>query len=156
MTKNQKNSNNKPSEQKDSMKRNLFIGIAAILVIVLILVKAEVLSGRDSGGMEIELTDTNFEELVMSEDQLVMVDFWAVWCGPCRMTAPVVKQLAEQYAGKIVVGKVNVDENPQLSERFQIMSIPTLLFFKNGKIVDQQVGYVPKELLEQQINKLIQ
>ncbi len=100
----------------------------------------------------IELTDANFEELVLATDKPVLVDFWAEWCGPCKMIGPVVEELAEDYEGKAVIGKVDVDSNPQLSARFGVRSIPTLLVFKGGEVVDKQIGAVPKGVLEGKIN----
>lgn len=97
--------------------------------------------------MAIELTDANFDEIVMKSDKPVLVDFWAEWCGPCRMVGPVVEELAKEYDGKAVIGKVDVDSNPNISMQFGIRNIPTLLVFKNGEIVDKQVGAVAKSVL---------
>jgi thioredoxin 1 len=101
--------------------------------------------------MAIEITDANFQELVLKSDKPVVLDFWAEWCGPCKMIGPFVEELAIEYEGKAVIGKVNVDNNPAVSSEFGIRNIPTILFFKGGKIVDKQVGAVPKAVLE---NKL--
>lgn len=101
--------------------------------------------------MALELTDANFDELVLKSGKPALVDFWAEWCGPCRMVGPTVEELAKEYEGKAVVGKVNVDSNPNISTQFGIMNIPALLFFKDGKIVDKQIGVAPKSVLE---NKL--
>jgi len=97
---------------------------------------------------EITITEQNFETEVLKADKPVMVDFWASWCGPCKMLAPTVAQIAEERAGQIVVGKVNVDEQPGLAQKFGIMSIPTVLVFKNGEVTGSSLGYVPKENLE--------
>ncbi len=103
--------------------------------------------------MAIELTDANFEELVLKSDKPVMIDFWAEWCGPCRMVGPVVEEMSKEYEGKAIIGKVNVDHNPGLSGRFGIRNIPTILFLKNGEIVDKSVGAVPKTQLTDKLNK---
>lgn len=102
-------------------------------------------------GKAVEITDANFEEII-NTDQPVLVDFWAEWCGPCKMIGPVVEELAGDYSGKAVIAKLNVDENPIVSAKFGIRSIPTLLVLKKGEIVDKQVGVVPKSVLAQKID----
>jgi len=105
--------------------------------------------------MALELTDANFEELVMKSDKPVLVDFWAVWCGPCRMVGPIVEELANDYGDRAVIGKVDVDNNPEISAKFGIRNIPTLLFFKNGEIVDKQVGAAPKQTFADKLDALM-
>lgn len=91
-----------------------------------------------------EFTDTNFQEKVLDSDKLAMIDFWAEWCGPCRAIGPVVEELAKDYDGKVNIGKVDVDKNPELSSQYGITSIPAILFVKGGKVVDKLVGSQPK------------
>jgi thioredoxin 1 len=105
--------------------------------------------------MAVTLTDANFDELVKKSDKPVMVDFWAAWCGPCLMIAPIVEELSKEFEGKALIGKLDVDNNPNVSVEFGIRSIPTLLFFKNGQVVDKQVGVVPKSVLLQKLNALL-
>ncbi|MEX1011940.1 MAG: thioredoxin [Balneolaceae bacterium] len=100
----------------------------------------------------IELTDSNFAEEVENNDSPVLVDFWAEWCGPCRMVGPVVDELAGEYEGKAKIGKVNVDNNPQISVKYGIRSIPALLIFKDGEVVDQIIGAVPKNQIKKQLD----
>ncbi len=102
----------------------------------------------------IKVTDATFEEMIQNHS-LVVVDCWAPWCGPCQMVAPVIEELARDYAGKILFGKLNVDENQAVSMKYQIMSIPTLLVFKNGKLVDRIVGAMPRQMLEPRIARYL-
>ncbi len=104
---------------------------------------------------DITITDGNFTEQVIQSDKPVLVDFWAVWCGPCQMLGPIVEEVASEVAGKVVVGKMNVDENPQTAQKFGIMSIPTIMIFKGGTVVKQFVGVQSKETLLGELNKLI-
>jgi thioredoxin 1 len=94
--------------------------------------------------MALELTDANFKAEVLDSDKLTVIDFWAEWCGPCRAIGPVIEELAKEYEGKVTVGKVNVDHNPQVSMNYGITSIPAILFVKNGEVVDKLVGAQPK------------
>lgn len=105
--------------------------------------------------MALEITDANFEEQVMKSDVPVILDFWAEWCGPCRMVGPIVNEIGEEYEGKAKVGKVNVDENPEVTGKFGIRNIPTIIFFKNGEVADKQVGAVPKQVLTGKLEKLL-
>lgn len=106
--------------------------------------------------MALEITDANFQTEVMENDKVTLIDFWAAWCGPCRMIAPAIEELAEAFEGRATVGKINVDENPQVSAQFGVRSIPTLLFIKNGEVVDKQVGVAPKSVLAQKLEALIE
>jgi len=99
-------------------------------------------------------TDQNFEQEVLNSQKPVLVDFWAPWCGPCQMMGPIIEELAEELEGQVVVGKLNVDENPQMAQKYGIMGIPTLLVFKNGQVVEQFVGVQPKEVLKQALLSL--
>jgi thioredoxin 1 len=105
--------------------------------------------------MTIEVTESNFQELVFKSDKPVLLDFWAEWCGPCRVIAPYVKEIGEEFKGRAVVGKVNVDSNPEISGKYGIRNIPTILFIKNGEVADKQVGVVPKHSLVEKLNALL-
>ena len=102
---------------------------------------------------EITITKDNFEQEVVNSAQPVLVDFWAAWCGPCKMLSPVISELAEEYEGKVKVGKVNVDEQPELAAAFNVASIPMVVLFKDGKVADASVGYRPKQQLEEMIKE---
>lgn len=106
-------------------------------------------------GKLITVTDGNFETVIQDTEGLALVDFWAAWCGPCRMVAPVIEQLATEFEGKVKVGKLDVDANQQTAIRYNIRSIPSILFFKDGRHVDTVVGAVPKALLERKIQEHI-
>jgi thioredoxin 1 len=104
----------------------------------------------------IKITNDNINDIVQKSDKLVVVDFWAEWCGPCHMIAPVLNEISEEYSDKIIVGKCNVDENPTIPSKFGIRNIPTVLFFKNGQAIDKQVGAVTKSIYVNKINVLLQ
>ncbi|MBK8806839.1 MAG: thioredoxin [Bacteroidales bacterium] len=101
------------------------------------------------------ITDSNFDELVLNTDKPVVIDFWAEWCGPCRMIAPIIEELPKEYADKAIIAKCDVDENSQIASKFSIRNIPTLLFLKNGVQVDKLVGAVPKDKIVEKLNALL-
>jgi thioredoxin 1 len=105
--------------------------------------------------MALEITDKNFEELVVNSDKPVMLDFWAAWCGPCRMIAPFVEEIYKEYEGRAVVGKVDVDSSPGVANKYGIRNIPTVIYVKNGKVADKQVGMCPKQVLVNKLNVLL-
>jgi len=107
------------------------------------------------GSGVLEVNDATFDQEVLKSEQLVLVDFWAVWCGPCKLIAPVVESIAASFAGKLKVAKVNVDENSGTPSRYGIRGIPALLFFKGGKVADQIVGYVPQDVIEEKVKRLL-
>ena len=100
----------------------------------------------------IEFTDSNFEELTSNTDKPILIDFWAAWCGPCRLIGPLVEEIADEFDGKALVGKVDVDNNMELAAKYGIRNIPTVLFVKNGEIVDKAVGAVPKTVLSDKLS----
>ena len=102
----------------------------------------------------LQITDSNFDQ-VLAEGKPVVVDFWATWCGPCRALAPTIEALAEEFAGRVVIGKCDVDEAVELPVKFGIRNIPTVMFFKNGQLVDKQVGAAPKQVYVDKINALL-
>ena len=103
----------------------------------------------------ITITDDNFEEEVINSDKPVLIDFWAVWCGPCRMIAPIVEELANEYDGKVKIGKLDVDSNQQTSIKFGVRSIPTILIFKDGKVKETIIGAVPKKNIVEKLNAVV-
>lgn len=103
--------------------------------------------------MAFELTDTNFQEEVLDKKGLTVIDFWAEWCGPCKMISPIIEELSKDYEGKALIGKVNVDDNPDLSVKYGIRSIPTILFLKDGEIVDKLVGATSKQVLAGKVDQ---
>ena len=105
--------------------------------------------------MALEITDSNFEETVLKSDKPVMVDFWAAWCGPCRMVGPIIDELSEEYEGKAIIGKVDIDSNQQYAAQFGVRNIPTVLVFKNGELVDRKVGVSSKNDYAQALDNLI-
>jgi thioredoxin 1 len=105
--------------------------------------------------MALEITDATFEDVVLNSDKPVMVDFWAAWCGPCRMVGPVIEQISEEYEGKAVVGKVDVDANQEFAAKYGVRNIPTVLVFQNGEVVGRQVGVAPKSTYAEALDTLL-
>jgi thioredoxin 1 len=105
--------------------------------------------------MALEFTDANFKQTVLDSNKLSVIDFWAEWCGPCRIVGPIIEELAKDYDGKVNVGKVNVDHNAEISMMYGIRNIPTILFIKNGQVVDKQVGAVPKSVLDAKVKQYL-
>jgi len=102
--------------------------------------------------MALEITDTTFEEIVLKSDKPVMVDFWAQWCGPCKMVGPIIDEISDEYQGKAIVGKVDVDANQEFAAKYGVRNIPTVLVFKNGEVVSRQVGASPKKIYTEVID----
>ncbi|MFT4684429.1 MAG: thioredoxin 1 [Flavobacteriales bacterium] len=105
--------------------------------------------------MALEITDASFEEVVLKSDKPVLVDFWAAWCGPCRMVGPVIEEISKDYDGRAVVGKVDVDANQEFAAKYGVRNIPTVLLFKNGEVIDKQVGVAPKTTYTQKIDAVL-
>ncbi len=105
--------------------------------------------------MALEITDATFEEVVLKSDKPVLIDFWAAWCGPCRMLAPIVEDLSKEFEGKAVVGKVDIDANQEFAAKYGVRNIPTVLIFKDGEVVEKQVGVAPKNVYAEKLNALL-
>ncbi len=105
--------------------------------------------------MAIHFSDATFEEEVLKSDKPAIIDFWAEWCGPCRMIGPIIEEMSKEYEGKAIIGKVDVDSNPGITSRYSIRNIPTILFIKGGEVVDKQVGAVPKSVLVGKLEKIL-
>jgi thioredoxin 1 len=152
------NQSNKKNQNAKSFswRKILIAGVLVVATFVLIYGKNSKESvSNDLGSKEITLSDQNFEKVVLQSEKLVMVDFWATWCGPCRMLAPTVAKISKDYEGKIIVGKLDVDQSINIARQYNISSIPTLMFFKNGKPVDMEMGVMPEEMIKQKIDLLL-
>lgn len=135
---------------KTILKKATFVGI--FIAGLTLFINAEIPKSSKSSNEEVNFTTATFDKNVLKSNKLVVVDFWATWCGPCRMAAPIVKSMADKYNGKAVIGKLDVDKNQEISNRYKVTAIPTILFFKNGKVVDKIVGLPTKEQLDSKIN----
>ena len=134
-----------------SMKRLFWILAAVFAVVATPTLSAETPEGSDKSAV-LKVTNDNFDALA-GQHKLLIVDFWAPWCPPCRALAPVIEELATEYVGKVAIGKCNVDENKELTRKFEVSSIPAVFFIKNGKIVDTHLGYCEKAVLKEKIEK---
>ncbi len=105
--------------------------------------------------MALEITDATFDEVVLKSDKPVLIDFWAAWCGPCRMLAPIVEDLSKEFEGKVVVGKVDIDANQEFAAKYGVRNIPTVLIFKDGEVAEKQVGVAPKNVYAEKLNALL-
>jgi len=143
----------KSNKKSTNMKKIVIFSLLGVLLSMFIY--AQTSKTSETSTTELVLTDENFEELVINSDKIVMVDFWATWCKPCLMMAPIVKGIADEYDSKIVVGKLDVDKNPVISQKYMITSIPTILFIKDGKVVDTSIGYVTEDYLKEKIDALL-
>ena len=149
---------NTKARRRKNRTHNLFVGIGATAFFIILIVYGIKMGVADAADrlnqkgkeqvMEITLTKTNFEAEVLKSDKPVLVDFWAPWCGPCRMLAPILAEIAEEKADAIKVGKINVDEEPELAAQYGITGIPAILLFKNGQVAATSVGFKPKSELE--------
>jgi thioredoxin 1 len=133
---------------------SFLISLAVVSVTLFIIDGFRLPDKRAVKGGTFEFTDANFQSKALNSNKLTVVDFWAEWCGPCRAVGPVVEDLAKEYNGKVNIGKLNVDENPNTCQKYNITSIPTILFIKNGKVVDRLVGAHPKKHLVKKIEQL--
>lgn len=134
--------------------KKLFFVLAAILAVAIVPASVAATPEDPQNSNTVKVTESNYQGFIAT-DKLVVLDFWAPWCGPCRAIAPILEELAAEYQGKIVVGKCNVDENGTLTNNFGVRGIPAIFFIKNGKVVDEQIGYCAKDFMKEKIDKLL-
>lgn len=134
--------------------KKLFFVLAAVLAVAIVPASVAATPEDPQNSNTVKVTESNYQGFIAT-DKLVVLDFWAPWCGPCRAIAPILEQLAAEYQGKIVVGKCNVDENGTLTNNFGVRGIPAIFFIKNGKVVDEQIGYCAKDFMKEKIDKLL-
>ncbi len=134
--------------------KKLFFVLAAVLAVAIVPASVAATPENPQNSNTVKVTESNYQGFIAT-DKLVILDFWAPWCGPCRAIAPILEQLAAEYQGKIVVGKCNVDENGTLTNNFGVRGIPAIFFIKNGKVVDEQIGYCAKDFMKEKIDKLL-